>query len=384
MAAASSFNEISSVLPASARRALTNLAARSDLAEAFTTYHDVLRFEKDASPHSLRAYLVDVLEFLSFLRREELSLAGIRPVELRAYFAERTGARFQMGAANPAAMSGTARGRKLSARSQARKLSALRGFYAALERRCVLAENPLRDLRAPKFLRPLPTVLYPDDLAKLLPDAPQASATPRPKSEQKPARKAGAARPGTSTDDSNSPRALALRLRDRALCEVLYSSGMRISEVLSLGMGDVQRSGRVPEQLKIRGKGGKDRIVFLGPEARTAIADYLEKRLALRPKSEALFLNHQGRELSDRGARHILKQLQRRVGVTRKLSPHKLRHSFATDLLNSGADIRAVQELLGHSSLSTTQIYTHVSRERLRDTYRQCHPHGRADSTESA
>ncbi|MCR9141452.1 MAG: tyrosine-type recombinase/integrase [bacterium] len=383
------FSELEAALPADALNG--TISERPELAPQLLEYHDFLVYQKDLSPHSVRAYLVDVVEFLEHVAREKLRLETLGLAELRAYFTERTGAGFRQGPQDPRALSGTSRHRKLSARSQARKLSALRGFFADLERRGVRGDNPTEDLRAPKFFKPLPGVLYPEDLARLLPDD-DAGDSPAAKDKRKaPPRSSGAkhrgrelekdAVPGASFADGEDPAGEArpgFEVRDRALCEALYSSGMRISELLALTVDDLSGGRRgVPDQLKILGKGRKERIVFLGEAAREALAAYLEIRGEFKPRTERLFLNHHGRALSDRGARYILREMQRRLGIHRRVSPHKMRHSFATDLLNSGAEIRAVQELLGHSSLSTTQIYTHVSRERLRDTYRDCHPHGR-------
>lgn len=361
--------ELVAVLP---EEGLKKLEGRLDLSRQLLEYHDFLVYQKDLSPHSVRAYVIDVWEFLSHVAREKYVLEQITPAELRAYFTERTGASFRQNApADPQALTGSSRQRKLGARSQARKLSALRGFFSDLERRGMCPENPARELRAPKFFRPLPGVLYPEDLARLLPDEPATIAIKSSAKNQTTA-------PDAPVGSEDARPCFAVR--DQALCETLYSSGMRISELLALtidALGVGTKYG-IPEQLKILGKGRKERLVFLGSEARSALRAYLQIRSKFKPQTDRLFLNHHGRALSDRGARYILKEMQRRLGIRRRVSPHKMRHSFATDLLNSGAEIRAVQELLGHSSLSTTQIYTHVSRERLRDTYRNCHPHGRA------
>jgi integrase/recombinase XerC len=367
--------ELAAALP---RDALKALGSRPDLQRELLEYHDCLVYQKDLSRHSVRAYVGDVWEFLCYAVRENLTLPAIDLSVLRAYFSERTGARFNAGGSvDQRALSGTSRGRKLSARSQARKLSSLRGFFEDLGRRGALAENPARELHAPRFFRPLPVVLYPGDLARILPDEDPAS-TGATRSAELASRRANGVDAGQLP--TNGPEAATGQApehyvaRDRALCEMLYSSGMRISELLALTVQDVER---LPSQLKILGKGRRERVVFLGPEARAALEKYLGMRGAFEPRDERLFLNHHGGALGDRGARFIMKKMQQSLGIRRKLSPHKMRHSFATDLLNAGADIRAVQELLGHSSLSTTQIYTRVSRERLRDIYRECHPHGR-------
>ncbi len=330
------------------------LDARPDLQAELSTFHDTLAYQRDLSPHSLRAYLKDLWEFFVYLAKNAGEPERITPKELRTYFAERTGARFGGGRAEANSVAGRSKRRKLGARSQARKLSAIKSYYRDLERReKLVGDNPAAELNAPKFSRPLPVVLTPADLGHLLEDDDPAA--------------------HAETGTVNPERRVFLQRRNRALCEMLYSSGMRISELLSLTADQLVRA---PRELKITGKGRKDRIVFFGDAAREAVREYLQVRGAAA-RDEALFLNARGERLSDRGARHILRMIQRRLMIHRNVSPHKFRHSFATDLLNAGADIRAVQELLGHASLSTTQVYTHVSKDRLRDTLRNCHPHGR-------
>ncbi len=358
----------SSLLPDGA---LPQLAARPELIGELETFADFLEHERDVSPHTLRAYLTDLFEFFLFLARRALAPVDVEPRDLRDYFVERTGASFRAERVGPAALTGQSKNRKLGARSQARKLASLRRYYAFLERRERISANPAREIPAPRFFRGLPGVIPTDDLGRLFDEAAADGGQTRASTEI-PAESGGRGGGDAFT-----------RARDAALCELLYSSGMRISELLSLRASSVEH---LPEQLKITGKGRKDRIVFLGASARSALAAYLPLRAAAAgvprgaqtPDAGALFLNRRGGALTDRGARFILRNLARTIGLRKKLSPHKFRHSFATDLLNAGADIRAVQELLGHASLSTTQIYTRVSREKLRDVHRQCHPHGRA------
>lgn len=351
--------------------ALPQLKTRPELIGELETFADFLEHERDVSPHTLRAYLTDLFEFFLFLARRALAPVDVEPRDLRDYFVERTGASFRAERVGPAALTGQSKNRKLGARSQARKLASLRRYYAFLERRERISANPAREIPAPRFFRGLPGVIPTDDLGRLFDEAASAADSPRVAAQH--AERADA--PGDSSGDAFT------RARDAALCEMLYSSGMRISELLSLSADSVAN---LPEQIKITGKGRKDRIVFLGEAAREALAAYLPLRASATPagapgrSSDALFLNRRGGALTDRGARFILRNLARSIGLRKKLSPHKFRHSFATDLLNAGADIRAVQELLGHASLSTTQIYTRVSREKLRDVHRQCHPHGRS------
>ncbi len=317
-------------------------------------YYDYLFVEKDYSEHTLRAYLKDVLEFLEYMQRQERAVEETDLLELRSYFTMRTGAKFNGTAASSG---GRAAKRTLSARSQARKLSAIRTFFQVLHSREIIPENPAADIPIPRRHKPLPGVIKNQDLNKILEAKPAAD---------------GASETGGIKE--------VLELRDRAIHEVLYSSGMRVAELLSLKTGMLGG-----ETVKITGKGRRQRIVFLGPEARNALEAYLARRSELGPADDSVFLGHHGTPMTDRGVRYRMSELRRRLGMNRSLSPHKFRHTFATDLMNAGADIRAVQELLGHQALSTTQIYTSVTKERLRDIHRNCHPHARdeEDASES-
>ena len=305
-------------------------------------FHDYLHVERNYSPHTIRAYLADVREFLQHLAREEIPVGQAGTADLRRFFADRVGVRFRARGPDPRAVTGITRNRKLSGRSQARKLSAVRTFFALLRRREWIRENPAGSLPAPRFFRPLPPRLPVGQLEEVL---------------------EGAAR-----------NELPAGKRDLAVYEMLYSSGVRIAELLNLTLSDAMGD---PTRVKVLGKGGKERIVFLGPQAQAALGEYLSVRARFRPETERLFCNARGGPLTARGVRYRMRQLERSLGLTRRLHPHKFRHTFATDLLNAGADIRAVQELLGHSRPTTTQIYTQVTKERLREIYRQSHPHAR-------
>ncbi len=307
-------------------------------------FRDYLEVERNYSEHTVRAYLADVREFLEHLEREGLSVEKVRTVDVRRFFADRVGVRFRARHPDPRAVTGITTGRKLSGRSQARKLSAVRTFFALLRRRDWIAENPAAGLPAPRFFRPLPGRLPVGELEDVLDTA---AADPRPAGK-----------------------------RDLAVYEMLYSSGMRIAELMNLRVADIQGD---PGRVKVLGKGGKERIVFLGQAAQTALREYLAVRARFRPETDLLFCNARGGPLTARGVRYRMRQLERSMGLGKRLHPHKFRHTFATDLLNAGADIRAVQELLGHSRPSTTQIYTQVTKERLREIYRQAHPHARTD-----
>ena len=311
-------------------------------------YVDYLECERRLSVHTLRAYTKDIEELLVYLSENKLGLFSMTPKELRAYFSKR------IGSSLPMSMECNKSKRNLSKRSQARKLASIRDFFRFLERRKGMKGNPAMQLHSPRFQKPLPTVLGPGEIEDVF---------DRISSEE-----------SRLSQEGKIPE--ALKARNLAICEMLYSSGMRISELLNLRLADVQQ---LPDEVKIVGKGEKQRFVFFGLPSRRVLNDYLQKRACLCSlrSSDRLFLNRNGGPLSDRGVRFILKSLQRRLGIPKNIHPHSFRHSFATDLLNEGANIRAVQELLGHSSLSTTQNYTHVSKNRLRNIYRQCHPHAK-------
>lgn len=307
---------------------------------------DYLSVEKNASPHTLRGYLGDLLQFLLFLQEEDVRVVDVDASLLRSYFTRISGVDFARKKATGAG-TGQSTLRSLSPRSQARKLSALRTFYRLLVKRRELEESPVT-LPSPKFYRGLPAFIPASEMDSLLDPAGDRQGNQR------------------------------LAVRDRAIVETLYSTGLRASELLSLSAERIVDSGgHICDELRVTGKGGKDRIVFLGEKARQSLRAYVQARPGMRPRSERLFLNARGGPLTDRGLREILLRRQRTIGMARRLYPHRFRHTFATDLLNDGADIRQVQEMLGHESLSTTQIYTSVSKERLKQVYRHCHPRGK-------
>jgi integrase/recombinase XerC len=238
-----------------------------------------------------------------------------------------------------------------SAATVARKIATLRSFYKWAERRGFAATNPMTLIRTPRQNKRLPKAITVEQVEQLL------------------------AAPGDAD---------VLGRRDRAMLETLYSTGLRVSELVDLNVGDLDLSG---EALRVRGKGKKERIVPLGTHAMLAITRYLDlARQDSRYASTAghngpqapLFLNKHGQRLSSRSVRRKLDKYLRSVGLDPTISPHTLRHSFATHLLDNGADLRSVQELLGHQSLSTTQVYTHLTAQRLRDSYRDAHPRAEA------
>ncbi|KJE28566.1 site-specific tyrosine recombinase XerD [Geobacillus thermoleovorans] len=230
-----------------------------------------------------------------------------------------------------------------SARTVARHLASIRSFHQFLLREKIAAQDPTVHIETPQFERTLPKVLSVEEVEALL-AAPQVS-TP-------------------------------FGLRDKAMLELLYATGMRVSELVQLNLSDVHLTMGF---VRCYGKGRKERIVPIGRMAIEALTRYLEhgRPQLVNPRrraAEALFLNHYGQRLTRQGFWKILKRLAKEAGIEKELTPHTLRHSFATHLLENGADLRAVQELLGHADISTTQIYTHVTKTRLKDVYKQYHP----------
>lgn len=230
-----------------------------------------------------------------------------------------------------------------------RVLSCLRGFYRFFIRQGTLTAHPFTGIRGLKQKRPLPGFLFEKELAQLL----KASRKNRPGKDFQ-------------------------VLRDRFLLELLYSTGCRVAEICSLRLGDFQREN---SRLKVKGKGGRQRVVFLTDEARQALDDYLAVRQTrvdpgFPGAQDQLFLNRLGQPLGVRGVAKILARYVGEAALAKNVTPHTFRHTFATHLMNEGLDVRVVQELLGHSRLETTQVYTHLSLDRLKDVVRTAHPHG--------
>ncbi|HOC05840.1 MAG TPA: tyrosine recombinase [Bacillota bacterium] len=268
------------------------------------------------SPLTVQAYKHDVEEFLHFLPGKP---ADADRNDIRSYLA-------------------LVQSRGCSKRSAARKLAAVRSFF----RYCHLAaaaDNPAKSIRTPKFGRSLPSFLYPETVSALL----------------------------------ALPDSTPLGLRDRALLELLYATGIRVGELVAMEVGDYRRETR---QILVTGKGNKQRLLPMHQMAADKLEQYLQKgrtRLLSQP-TERIWLNSKGFPLGQRGVRWILSKYCQRLSLLRSVSPHVIRHSFATHMLENGADLRTVQELLGHSSLSSTQVYTHVTREHLKSVYAKSHP----------
>jgi integrase/recombinase XerC len=280
-----------------------------------------LERERNASRHTIRAYGDDLNQLSDYL--DGVLGRAARPedvdhVLIRGFLAE-------------------LHRRGLKKTSSARKLAGVRTFFRFLCREGVLDKNPARALQSPRLEKRIPTPLDEAQVDGLL-DVPG--------------------------DDAAAVRA-------RALLELLYATGIRSAELVGLDVGEVDLEARM---VRVLGKGNKERIVPFGTRARTALRAWLAVRLGLRPKTDAVFINLRGGRLSDRSVRSLVGRRVRAVSLTRRCSPHTLRHSFATHLLARGADLRAIQELLGHASLSTTQRYTHVDTRQLLEVYKKTHP----------
>lgn len=301
--------------------------------QAFLTH---LEAGKGYSPATLRAYENDLLQFHHFLHRFADTAQGLEAPdrvqrdEVRRYLAElhRQGVRKS---------------------SVARKLSSLRSFFKHCAARGLMQHNPAQGVRNPRQDKPQPKALNVDQSLAMLDSRQHRAAKPK------------------------DPREMALRLRDIALAELLYGAGLRISEALNL---DLEHVSPQDEAVRVLGKGNKERLAPLGEAARQALAAYLQLRSLLDAsgKEQAIFLGARGKRLQRRQASRIVAELAREAGLPQDVSPHMLRHSFATHLLQAGADLRSVQELLGHARLSTTQRYTHLELGRLIATYDKAHP----------
>lgn len=294
-----------------------------------------LTHERSVSPHTVRAYEGDLLRFLEFLSVDYLGRAAadiapgdVEPLAVRSLLAHLSR-------------------RGVGPKSQSRTLSAVRSLFRFACREGVVESNPASAVRTPKQPRPLPRHLRPGEMENLL-DA------------------AGGHDP--------------LEIRDRSILELLYAAGLRVGELVGLDWEDVDLSSRM---VRVLGKGGKERLVPFGAPAAEALREWIAiwETVADRglDPSEPIFLNNRGGRLTARSVRRIVDRYVDKAQIAPGVHPHTLRHTFATHLLEGGADLRAIQELLGHSSLATTQRYTHLEIERLLDVYRQSHPRARRD-----
>jgi integrase/recombinase XerC len=295
-----------------------------NLMDEFLTF---LKVSKNSSVHTVESYGLDLRQFLNFLEEENsVDLKSVDYLLIRKYLANLKAA-------------------ALARSSICRKIACIRSFFKFLCRQGYLEDNPAQGVATPKREKRLPKFLYQEEISSLL----------------------------NLPDSTNQ-----LQIRDLAILEILYSSGLRLQEVVQLTMRDLDLS---RGYLRVYGKGSKERIVPLGGAAKRALEKYLhEVRPCLQSTSTALsqikhvFLNYRGGRLSGRSIERILDKYQAQLQLGRKISPHSIRHTFATHLLENGADLRVVQELLGHVDISTTQIYTHLTKERIRSVYIKNHP----------
>lgn len=288
---------------------------------------DNLLYVKNYSEKTVDSYKRDIDSFFAYLEREDLSFLSVKKDDVRGFLAEELG-------------------RGLSKRSCQRKMSALRGFYEYLVDEKELALNPFKRVRSPRKPVRFPEALSIEQISELL--------------------------------NANAKRRDHLALRDQAILELLYASGMRASELISFANRQIDWRNRM---IKVYGKGKKERLVPFSKTASMVMKEYYDK---LRPKLEergdktkptnAFFLNDRGGKLTVRGLEYILSEVELRTGCYFGLHPHEMRHTFATHLLEGGADLRLIQELLGHESLDTTQIYTHVSKQKMKQQYKSFFP----------
>ncbi|NLP37915.1 MAG: tyrosine recombinase XerC [Firmicutes bacterium] len=292
--------------------------------DGFISY---LEAEKKASFHTLRSYALDLMQFIAFLEQQKFySLAEVDYRTLRHYLSVLKEEAYER-------------------RTIARKLSAIRSFLRYLNREELLKDKTWLAVSTPRIGKRLPSFLYVEEMLQLL-----------------------------SAPETRTP----LGMRDQAILETLYASGIRVSELVAMDVDAIDFS---LQQFIVMGKGGRERLVPLGRFALRALQSYLNtaRRQLLRknPTGEtekALWLNRFGTRLSDRSVRRLVDKYVRQAGLNAGISPHSIRHSFATHLLNAGADLRSVQELLGHVNLSTTQIYTHITQDHLKEIYILAHP----------
>jgi len=295
--------------------------------ERFTDY---LKSQRGYSPNTVRSYETDLRHFFNYINKnsntKSMAFGQIDFHVIRAYL----GGLFK----------------RYKKTTISRKLSAIRTFFLFLEKNNLIEGNPAAEISSPKQGSYIPEYLNVDDMFRLL-DAPE---------------------PATVTE-----------IRNQAILELLYSCGIRVSELTGMNLSDIDFKERL---VRVIGKGNKERIVPVGKKALTVIEKYLDRTVSLRKKirnspdsgKKPLFLNNRGERLSSRSVSSIIKKFVREYGLVNDITPHSIRHTFATHLLDSGADLRSVQELLGHASLSTTQKYTHVSLDKLMEVYDRAHP----------
>ncbi len=296
-----------------------------DWQSATKGFKQYLMLEKSLSPNSIEAYLHDILKFQNFLNSAEINLSPLQ-IEYK-HLLDFVNTLNEIG---------------ISATSQARIISGLRAFYKYLNLEDLLQTNPTEFLEMPKLARKLPEVLYKEDIEKML-----------------------------SHIDMSKPMAH----REKAIIDTLYSCGLRVSELINMNLSDIYFN---DEFIRVRGKGNKERLVPIGQYALKSLQIYTDEvrvHLPIKSKfSDTVFLNQKGSILSRISVFNLIKLLAEKAGIRKKVSPHTFRHSFATSLVEGGADLRAVQQMLGHESIITTEIYTHIDRKFLKETIAMYHP----------
>lgn len=291
-----------------------------------SSFEEFLSSERNYSKHTLKAYITDLKEFGLVLKdmdlispeNGEIDFAHMDEAPIRAFISKLY--------------------KKNKKVSISRKIASIRTFFEFLIRRGEMKSNSAKLVPTPKGEKRLPTFLTVDEVVKLV------------------------EAPGSDN---------VYESRDRAILELLYSCGLRVSELVGINLNDLDLNSM---SVKVLGKGKKERMATLGSKASSAIKTYLEQRLDLKPKEDYLFVNSRGGRLTTRSIDRIIKKYAVKAGIQKNISPHVLRHTFATHLLGGGADLRAIQEMLGHESLSTTQRYTHTSVEKLMEIYDKTHP----------
>ncbi|MCM8825028.1 MAG: tyrosine recombinase XerC [Candidatus Omnitrophica bacterium] len=291
------------------------LSDKQTVAKCFKEFLNYIKYQRNYSGHTVSAYKADLEQFISFTGYD---IDSVDIDLLRRYL-------FHLKVS-----------KKYGFRSISRKIAAIKSFFKFLAKRGYTKKNPALLIASPKIPERLPLFLTYDEIEKIIESA-----------------------SGTSETE----------LRNRAILELLYSSGLRVGELVSLKIEDIN----IPEgTVKVRGKGNKERIVPVGSYALNSIFEYLKKRPW--SKNSFIFLNKKGGRITSRSVERIVKKYARLAGISKKVTPHVFRHSFATHLLDRGADLRTVQEMLGHSDISTTQVYTHVTVQRLKELYEKHHP----------
>lgn len=285
-------------------------------------FEKYLNVEKNYSIHTINNYLNDINDFMEFINMNKINIYSIKYNDIREYL-------------------NYLYSKNLSKSSVSRILSTLRTFFKWLVRENKIKNNPMELITSPKKDKKLPTYLNHDDVEKIL-----------------------------NIPDIKTP----LGMRDSAILEMLYSTGIRVGELISIKISDINYSEKT---INVFGKGSKERVVLFGDALLEKLTLYIKRgrnELLKKKQSNILFLNHHGNPLTERGIEDILNRIIKKGGLEFTIHPHMLRHTFATHMLDNGADLKIVQELLGHENLSTTQIYTHVSNERLRKVYLSAHP----------